>query len=212
VRSRVLGVGLAVLAGCSVGEGSGDVRGPMRIEECEVDTPLYDLRPSFFGGDFFDGSLIIRVAQGGETAEFSDEFVWRVNDTSYVAAHLNERIPVGPAGVAPVQATLRPNASCGRINISRYAPTVALEAMSGYVIFSSIYRGDPNADATLRLTEVTQFSIQLRDPRVVRDTDPSRPPSGPATREPPVLADSVGELEGWFRFYFVRGRPAQRFQ
>ena len=65
-------------------------------------------------------------------------------------------------GVAPVQATFRPNAQCGRINIARYAPTVALEAMSGYVIFSSIYRGDPNADATLRATEVTQFSIELR--------------------------------------------------
>ncbi|GEM_PF-1329956 len=212
MRAPWRALGLVALAGCSVGEGSGDVRGPMHIAVCSISTGLFDLRPTFFGGDFHDGSLIIRVAQGGETAEFSDEFVWRVNDTAYVASHLNERIPVGPAGVAPVQATFRPNASCGRINISRYAPTVALEAMTGYVIFSSIYRGDPNADATLRLTEVTQFSIQLRDPRVVRDTNPSRDPSGPAIREPPVLADSVAELEGWFRFYFVRGRPAQRFQ
>lgn len=206
------GVALAVLAGCSVGEGDGDVRGPLHVAVCDVSTDLFNLRPTFFGGDFHDGSLIIRVAQGGETAEFSDEFVWRVNDTAYVAAHLNQRIPVGPAGVAPVQATFRPNALCGRRNISRYAPTAALEAMSGYVIFSSIFRGDSNADATLRLTEVTQFSVVLRDPRVVRDHDPSRAPSGPAAREPIVLADNVGEFEGWFRFYYVRGRPAQRFQ
>ena len=205
-------LGLVLAAGCSVGEGSGDVRGPLHLAVCGVSTDLFDLRPTFFGGDFHDGSLVIRVAQGGETAEFSDEFVWRVNDTAYVAAHLNERIPVGPAGVAPVQATFRPNATCGRSNISRYAPTVALEAMSGYVIFSSIFRGDPNADATLRLTEVTQFSVALRDPRVVRDNDPSRAPSGPAAREPLVLPDSEAELEGWFRFYYVRGRPAQRFQ
>lgn len=209
---RWLLLGWAALAGCTVGAGSGDVRGPMHIEACGIDSQLFDLRPAFYGGDFYDGTLIVRLAQGGETAEFSDEFVWRINDTAYVAAHLNERIPVGPAGVAPVQATFRPNASCGRINISRYAPTVALEAMSGYVVFSAIFRGDPNADATLRLTEVTQFSVSLRDPRVVRDTDPSREPSGPAAREPVTLSDSVGELEGWFRFYYVRGRPAQRFQ
>jgi hypothetical protein len=210
IRARMLG--LLVMAGCSVGEGSGDVRGPLHLEVCSVSTELFDLRPTFFGGDFHDGTLIIRVAQGGETAEFSDEFVWRINNTAYVAAHLNERIPVGPAGVAPVQATFRPNESCGRSNISRYAPTVALEAMSGYVIFSSIFRGDSNADATLRLTEVTQFSVALRDPRVVTDNDPSRVPSGPAAREPAALSDSAGEFEGWFRFYYVRGRPAQRFQ
>lgn len=205
-------LGLVVLAGCSVGEGSGDVRGPLRLEVCQFSSELFDLQPAFFGGDFHDGTLIIRVAQGGETAEFSDEFVWRINDTSYVAAHLNERIPVGLPGVAPVQATFRPNHLCGRREITRYAPTVALEATHGYVVFSSIYRGDPNADATQRLTEVTQFAVSLRDPRVARDTDPSRSPTGPAAREPRVLADSVGEFEGWFRFYFVRGRPAQRFQ
>lgn len=212
MRGRWRMLGLAALAGCSVGEGSGDVRGPLHLAVCDVSTELFNLRPTFFGGDFYDGSLTIRVAQGGETAEFSDEFVWRINDTAYVAAHLNERIPVGPAGVAPVQATFRPNATCGRRNISRYAPTVALEALSGYVIFSAIFRGDPTAGATQRLTEVVQFSVALRDPRVTRDNDPSRAPSGQAAREPLVLADSVGEFEGWFRFYFVRGRPAQRFQ
>lgn len=212
MRPVAQALGLLALAGCSVGEGTGEVRGPLHLEVCSVSTDLFDLKPTFFGGDFHDGTLVIRVARGGETAEFSDEFTWRINDTGYVAAHLNERIPVGPAGVAPVQATFRPNAQCGRINIARYAPTVALEAMNGYVIFSSIYRGDPNADATLRATEVTQFSIELRDPHVVRDTNPSRDPIGPAVREPRVLSDSTAEFEGWFRFYFVRGRPAQRFQ
>lgn len=212
MSGRWRGMGLVLLAGCSVGEGSGDVRGPLHIEVCGVSTELFDLKPVFFGGDFHDGTLNIRVAQGGETAEFSDEFVWRINDTAYIAAHLNERIPVGLAGVAPVQATFRPNYTCGRRDHTAYSPTVALEATHGYVVFSSIYRGDPNADATQRLTEVTQFSISLRDPREVRDTDPSRAPTGPAAREPRVLSDSVGELEGWFRFYFVRGRPAQRFQ
>lgn len=203
---------LGALAGCSVGEGSGEVRGPLHVEVCSVSDDLFDLQPTFFGGDFYDGSYLIRISQGGETAEFSDEFTWRINDTAYVAAHLNQRIPVGPAGVAPVQATFRPNRSCGRVSTSRYTPTVALEAYSGYVIFSSIFRGDPNADATLRLTEVTQFSISLRDPRPAVNTDPSRDPTGPAAREPPVVSDSVAELEGWFRFYYVRGRPAQRFQ
>jgi hypothetical protein len=212
VSTRWLLVGWAALAGCTVGAGSGDVRGPMRLEVCDVNTDLFDLRPTFFSGDFRDGALVVRVAQGGESGEFSDEFVWRINDTAYIAAHLNERIPVGPAGVAPVQVTFRPNATCGRINISRYAPTLALEAMTGYVVFGSIFRGDPNADATLRLIDVTQFSVSLRDPRVVHDTNPSRDPSGPAAREPRVLSDSAGELEGWFRFYYVRGRPAQHFQ
>lgn len=203
---------LAALAGCSVGAGNGEVRGPVHIEACSVSDDLYDLKPTFFGGDFFDGAYLIRIAQGGETAEFSDEFTWRINDTSYIAAHLNERIPVGPAGVAPVQATFRPAHLCGHVSTSRYTPTVAMEALSGYVVFSSIFRGDPNADATLRLTEVTQFSISLQDPRITRDTDPSRDPTGPAIREPAIIASATAELEGNFSFYYVRGRPAQRFQ
>lgn len=212
MSARPRWLALALLAGCSVGDGSGEVRGTLRIEACGISDDLFDLKPVFFGGDFYDGALLIRVAQGGETAEYSDEFVWRINDTAYVAAHLNQRIPVGLPGVAPVQVTFRPNHLCGRREITSYAPTIALEATHGYVIFSSIYRGDPNADATQRLTEITQFSLSLRDPRPVRDTDPSRAPTGAAIREPRVLSDSVGELEGWFRFYFVRGRPAQRFQ
>ena len=210
---RVVACALWVLgASCSVGDGSGQVRGALRVPQCSIDDALFDLQPTFFGADFFDGSMLIRIAQGGETSEYSDEFSWRVNDTRYVAAHLNERIPVGLAGVAPVQATFRPAHSCGHREPSQYTPTVALEATNGYVVFTSVYRGDPNADATLRAITVREFSISMRDPHVTIDVSPTRPASGPAAREPLPLPSAAAEFEGWFNFYFARGRPAQRFQ
>ncbi len=204
-------LGLVLGGGCTVGEGVGSVRGQLRVPICEIDNDHFDLQPRFYGAEWQQGSLAIHISQGGDTGEFSDELVLRVDDTAYVAAHLNERIAVGPPQAAPVQAVLRLNRTCGRQSITRYAPNVGLEAVRGYVVFQSVYRGDPGADATGRLIHISEMSLALRDPRLVQNVRLDRPiPEGP--REPPLLPETRADLEGELQFYFSRGRPAQRFQ
>lgn len=210
---RALALLLVAGLGCSVGAGEGVARGPIRLPACELDDAVFDLEPDFFGGDWYGGTFTIQLSRGGDTGEFNDALLFRVVDTSYVAAHLGERIPVGPSGVTPVQATLRLSRTCGRTNIARWSPNGALEAFAGYIVFQSIYRGSPNADAPQRLTDVSEFSLSLRDPRQLRDISPLQPSTSAAIgQEPPVLPQAFGELEGRFSFYFSRGRPAQRFQ
>jgi len=202
---------VALGAGCTVGEGVGSVRGQLHLPICGIDDDHFDLQPRFYGAEWQQGSLAIHISQGGDTGEFSDELVIRVDDTAYVAAHLNERIAVGPPQTAPVQAVLRLNRTCGRQSITRYAPNVGLEAMRGYVVFRGVYRGDPGADAPGRLIHISEMSLALRDPRLVQDVSLNRP-VGEGPREPPMLAEARADLEGDLQFYFSRGRPAQRFQ
>lgn len=195
---------------CSVGEGEGIIRGDVRFPVCGIDERDFDFAPQFFGGEWYAGSLTIRIGAGGDLGEFSDELMFRVNDTRYVAEHLNQRIEVGPD--APVQAILRLTKRCGRVSITRPSPNGAVEAWAGYVVFASIYRGSPIADAPARLTEVTSFSLAMRDPSVRRDLLAPAPAAVNAPREPAVFEPARAELEGSFRFYFASGRPAQRFQ
>jgi hypothetical protein len=175
------------------------------VHLCGIDDPHFSLEPTFFGGDFYAGSFTIRLQHGGDNAEFSDELTFQVDDTEYVARNLDRRLPVGGAGVAPVHAVLGLTRSCGRRGTTQRGQNVALEAFSGYIVFHSIYRGSSIATPEARNTEVTEFSIALRDPRPVRDFVDS------ATPEPQDRTSSTGELEGRFQFYFTRGRPAQRF-
>lgn len=215
VATRRLNLGAVILCAlatlaCSVGEGEGVVRGEVRVPICDIDDRQFSFRTEFFAGEWYAGSLTIRIGEGGNLGEFSDELSFRVNDTRYVAEHLNQRIPVGPG--APVQAILRLTKRCGRVSITRAVPNGSVEAFAGYVQFSSIYRGSPVADAPARLTEVSEFSISMRDPAERTDLFAPQPGSVNAPREPEPAVMARAELEGSFRFYFASGRPAQRFQ
>lgn len=210
-KTAVLAALLA--SACSVGDGEGEVRGRLMVAACDLQVPHYSMQPDFFAGDWHEGTYTVRIAQGGASGEFNDELVFLIDDTRYVAQHLNERLPVGPPGITPVHATLRLSKSCGNRELLQNVANVSLSAMRGYIIFEAIYRGDPNADAAARRTTASSFSLALEDPRTVRDT------AGTVTdrstvddREPIVLARSRAEIEGRFDFYFSRGRPAQRFQ
>jgi hypothetical protein len=198
--------------GCSVGAGTGEVRGRVAVAACALNVPRYSMEPDFFGSDWHQGSLTIHVAKGGDTGDYNDEFVILVDDTSYIARHLNERVPVGATGITPVHATLRLTRSCGRTALAQAVADAALEAYDGYMVFEAVYRGDPNGDAAIRRTSVSEFSLRLRDPRVLRDITASG--GGRAVgegREPALLSGGTAELEGRFEFFFTRGRPAQRF-
>lgn len=209
---RLIAVAAVTLAlGCSVGDGLGTIRGSVYAPSCGVDLARYDMHADFFASEWDQGSFAIHITHGGNAGDYNDELMFRVQDTAYVASHLNERMAVGPAGAAPVQAVLRLDRSCGRVEITEYAPVVGLEAYEGYVVFREVYRGSPNADSTGRLTDVSEFSIRLRDPRTSLELRNGHVPTG-STREPAVLPPATAELEGSFQFYFARGRPAQWFQ
>lgn len=209
---RLLAVVTALVAACSVGDGEGEVRGRLMVPACNLAVPRYSMQPDFFGGDWHEGSFTIHIARGGSTDEVKDELVLLIDDTGYVAEHLNERLAVGAPGVTPVHAILRLTKSCGAEALVTRTPDVAMPATRGYVVFEAIYRGAPSTDAAARRTTVSAFSMAFDDPRVVRDTTyaVSEPVVGEG-REPAVVGQSRAELEGRFDFYFTRGRPAQHF-
>lgn len=211
-RLIALALGFASVS-CTVGDGTGSVRGRLQVAVCSLDVPDWSLNPNFFAGEWHQGSYMIRLSRGGDTGEYNDALEFLVDDTSYIARHLNERLPVGAPGVTPVHAVLRLAKTCGRTELVLNTPEVAMEAWRGYVVFEAIYGGDPTAESPARRTSVSSFSIALRDPRVTRDYYGSTGERAAGEgREPRVLSPSRAELEGSFEFYFSRGRPAQSFQ
>jgi hypothetical protein len=72
-------------------------------------------------------------------------------------------------------------------------------SISGTITFTSLFSGDinePNADD--RLTEA-EFTAEFADPRQL---------SSGSTADSSTVVSTV---EGWFRFFFQRGKPAQPF-
>ena len=76
------------------------------VEACSLNLPHYSMQPGFFGGEWHQGSFTIQIAPGGDTGEYADGLVFLVDDTGYVARHLNERIEVGALVVSPWLAAL----------------------------------------------------------------------------------------------------------
>jgi hypothetical protein len=75
----------------------------------------------------------------------------------------------------------------------------ALYSMSGTITFKSLFSGDPNEDnAEDRLTDAKFSGITFADPRQMSSTGE-------------VAPEKTSLVDGWFRFYFERGQPAQPF-
>jgi hypothetical protein len=198
-------------AGCTVGEGSGEVTSErLYIEDC-WDGP-FDLDPDFFAANpFRDESLTIRVQRGDDSPELSDGLYVVVNDLKGKRETLESQgvveASVGlPADIevigtdydmssfAPtdVSLALYLHSTCHTVNGAVYA-------LSGNITFTSLFSGDPNEpDADDRLTEAT-FSAQFADPRQL---------TGDAAQNAAVTST----VNGQFRFFFQRGQPAQPFQ
>lgn len=76
-----------------------------------------------------------------------------------------------------------------------------LYAVSGTILFHSLFSGDPNEkEATRKLTEAI-FDVEMGDLQEV-------PAGAPASAVP---GDKLTKLRGCFRFYFERGQPGQPF-
>lgn len=196
---------VALLAGCSVGEGTGEVTsGKLFVEDCWDGE--FDLNPSFFGADPGENNMFIRLQRGSNLAEKSDGLLIVINDVSAIRGNLLgqpiDRVGV-PVGVNPpgqpieprepplVSMTLYLNNTCGTQN-------AALSSVAGSMTFTSLFSGDiDERNADDRLSEAS-FTATFADPRS-RQVDGTYPPG------------EASEITGWFRFFFQRGQPAQPF-
>ena len=216
-RQYVLLLGACALGGsvfgCSVGQGSGYVRGARVVAAGCWDGSI-DLKPDFFAATPFANTLTIRVQRGEQEISVSDGFTLLVNDVAGIRfSQLGVPLPIGlPVGVSPVGFPLPevpdpPAASMSLfLNSSCRGANALLTAFDGSVTFQQLFSGDPNEDNADDL--VTEGTLQafLVDPQDAVARAPGAP--GPAYDYPP---DKVSEIEAGFYFVFHRGIPAQPF-
>ena len=200
-----------ITTGCGTGEGVGQIHSDaLHMENC-WDGP-FDLNPNFFGGVSDRSSYQIRVQRGSELEDVSDGVSVLVDDVHEIRGDGNQPSQLGlplrvglPPSVTPpgIPRTTDPNPPVVHLTLylhrTCHAQVAALYAVDGYIVFKHLFNGDanePNADK--RLTEAT-FDVVVADPR-------DQPTDGS-----PIPESAISHLQGWFRFYFERGQPAQPF-
>lgn len=204
LRASLMGAALAAL-GCSTGEGSGQVSSEqLFIEDCW--NGPFQLDPTFFAANPFRDSLMIRVQRGEDIPEVSDGLAVVIDSLDGIrTGKLGQPLPVGlPVGVWPPGVPVERNPDPPQVSLSLYlhdschTTNGALYSIGGTITFDSLFSGNLNEnDADDRLTEAV-FEIDFADPRdqlVSGEYPPGR----------------VSRVNGWFRFFFQRGQPAQPF-
>ncbi|GAB4213727.1 MAG: hypothetical protein OHK0013_37830 [Sandaracinaceae bacterium] len=194
--------GALVIGACSVGTGRGEARGSLRLVECGVDVPEYDLAPTFFGADFVNDPgvpgavspiVVLRVQRGSYRESDSDGLLITINDVNELArAHLGEPIDLAPVvgGRRLVDVTFYANETCEAGYPDEFWRVAGvLPAVSGTITFDAVYA--PDVDR-----EQTEFRGTFSN---VRFESRERPETRNAT------------LSGSFEFTYQRGTPAQRF-
>jgi hypothetical protein len=199
---------LVLLSACTTGEGQGEVTSDrLFVRDC-WDGP-FRLQPTFFGANPNRGTtLIIQVQRGDNSITVSDGLLVSITDLPAVRKQRGQPIPVGlPAGLETVGAATEPRGPSAPVSMALYVQGTCnpqngtLYSLEGQITFDSLFSGDPNElEASERLTEAT-FDAEFADPRLVAATSD---PAGAG-------ADVVSRVEGWFRFFFQRGPPAQPF-
>ena len=199
--------------GCSVGQGSGYVRGDRVVAAGCWDGPI-DLKPDFFAGTPFANTLTIRVQRGEQEISVSDGITLLINDVRGIRFNrLNMDLPIGlPVGVSPVGFPLPevpdpPAASLSLfLNSSCRGANAQLTAFDGSVNFEKLFSGDPNEENSDDRVTIGTLQAFLVDPNDAVARDPGE--DGPAYEYPP---DKVSVIEAGFNFVFHRGIPAQPF-
>jgi hypothetical protein len=187
---------------CNVGEGEGWVRSDkLFIAQCW--NGPFDLSPDFFAANPspMSDSLIIRVQDGDNIEEMSDGLTVVVNRLPEVRGQVGSAIEVGlPPGVHPPGVPLEYDADPPEVSLALYlhgschGQNGTVYSISGNITFTSLYSGDPNeGDADQRLTEA-RFDATFVDPRNLQNPN------------------ERSLVEGYFRFFYQRGQPAQPFQ
>jgi hypothetical protein len=209
-RAAALLAAVAASLGCSTGEGEGQVSSDrLFVEGCWNGS--FSLDPTFFAAQpHFDEAVMIRVQRGDGIEEVSDGLLVTVTDVAGIrAGQLGVPLDVGmPVGVRPPGFPIKPNPNPPKVSLSLYLQeschlqNATLYSIDGTITFHSLFSGDPNeGDAEDRLTHA-EFSANFADPRKAIPSDSER------LQFPPEVESQVS---GFFRFYFQRGQPAQRF-
>jgi hypothetical protein len=185
-------VAVALGAGCSVGEGQGEITAAVHVEGfCEVDEEAFELAPSFFSAEVTEELLDLRVQRGSQIESNSDGLYINVRDVNDVARQrIGLPIPISDADDALVRLVFFLNATCptGFPEEFRESP-VNLKAVSGTITFREIYAPEIDPGATGISAELT----------------------GVYCEDPDVPDERHATLDGWFSFFYQRGAPAQRF-
>lgn len=195
-----------LVLGCTVGQGEGYVRSDrLRVEDCWNGS--FDLQPDFFSSVPYRDTQQIRVQHGSDLQEVSDGVAILVHEVPAIRAEwLGQELRVG---VAPeLWAEISPGSELTTpplVNLAFYLQfschnqNVVLYAVDGTIVFDSLFSGDPQESVGAeKLTEAT-FSVSVADPRRVI----------PGTTE--ISEEHLSQVEGYFRFHFMRGRPGQPF-
>lgn len=134
MRPKFLSCCLAALgasACIAYGEGSGEVRGSLRVPRCtingvgnyrEASFPEYDLQPSFYFAELRGKVLQVRVQSDTRRISITDTLVLQLRDvtTTPVGVPVEVRPDLEPDGAqaAPVQLSLAMFGSCPRFQTS----------------------------------------------------------------------------------------------
>jgi hypothetical protein len=202
-RAALLGLGLTVGTGCTVGDGEGEVTSNRLYVKGCWNGP-FDLDPDFFAANpYREEALMIRVQRGDNNQEASDGLTVIVNDLN--AVELDTEIPVGlPNGVSPPGQPLTGRAN-PLVSLSLYLHQTCHEqnsatySVSGSIIFRSIFSGNLNEENSEKRLTDAEFHVKFADPRELVDAE-----------DPAAVTSEM--VDGRFRFYFQRGQPAQPFQ
>jgi hypothetical protein len=191
--------------GCTTGEGEGEVTSDkLYVEECWDDA--FNLDPTFFAANPFRDTLQIRIQRGDDIQEVSDGVAILVNDVAAIRGGLlGQPLEVGlPPGVSPPGVPVEVDPDPARVSLALYLhhschlENGTVHAVAGSIDFSALFSGDPNEEnADDRLTEAS-FSVTVADPR--HELADGTYPAG-----------KLSTVDGWFRFFFQRGQPAQPF-
>jgi hypothetical protein len=202
VRHLALVAPALLTLACGVGEGEGWVRSDkLFITQCW--NGPFDLGPDFFAANPspLSDSLIIRVQDGDNIEEMSDGLTVVVNRLPDVRGRVGSPIEVGlPPGVHPPGVPLEYDADPPEVSLALYlhgschGQNGTVYSIAGNITFVSLYSGDPNeGEADARLTEA-RFDAIFADPRNLQDPN------------------EQSQVQGYFRFFYQRGQPAQPFQ
>lgn len=188
-RSTLLFAAASLLvAACNAGSGTGQVSGTVSAPSCGIDpADPFELRPTFFAAEAFRENLNIRLQGDGDAIDYANVLYVTVLDASEVSrSMLGAPLEIGDMLESPVRMSLALNETCDFHD--RTTTPVSFQAVSGTIVFTSIYAPEVSDE---KLIEATFDAVHFIDP------------ADPATR--------YADLTGSFRFLWSRGRPAQEF-
>lgn len=196
----------ALAAGCTVGEGQGEVQSDnLQVKDCWEGA--FDLGPTFFAANAFSNDQLgIRVQRGDNNLEVSDGLEVSIRALQTLRnTSLGKAVDVGlPPGVSPPGSRWPALKNPPPVSLALYlhdtchAQNGALYAVRGTIQFDKLFSGnsnETNGDARLTDAKFTAYFGDPRDADVFGNFDEA----------------ALSEVHGWFRFYFQRGQPAQPF-